>query len=174
MSANALPPPTPAIRTRRPASSLGGDFAFGSAAWQIAEAHSRHAPTYLYRYDYAPRTLHWSGLGATHATELFAVFDVYRTKFGSLLTAAADRRSALRVSDDVQSRWRAFSRTGVPGEDWPAYTSADRAVMVFDRRSRVEYDPHADRRQAWEGLLAGDRLTPLAESAARRGADVIA
>ena len=81
---------------------LGGDFAFGTAAWQIAEAHSIHAPTYLYRYDYAPRTLHWSGLGATHATELFAVFDVYRTRFGSLLTAAADGRSARRVSDDVQ------------------------------------------------------------------------
>jgi para-nitrobenzyl esterase len=131
---------------------FGGDFAFGSAAWQIAEAHSLHAPTYSYRYDYAPRTLRWSGLGATHATELLAVFDVYRTKFGRLLTAAADRRSALRVSDDVQARWRAFSRTGMPGEDWPAYTSADRAVMVFDRRPRIEYDPHADRRQAWEGF----------------------
>jgi para-nitrobenzyl esterase len=131
---------------------FGGDFAFGSAAWQIAEAHSTHAATYLYRYDYAPRTLRWSGLGATHATELLAVFDVYRTKFGRLLTAAADRRSALRVSDDVQSRWRAFSRTGVPGEDWPAYTGADRAVMVFDGRPRIEYDPHADRRQAWEGF----------------------
>ncbi len=71
---------------------LGGDFAFSSAAWQIAEAHSRHAPTYLYRYDYAPRTLRWSGLGATHATELLAVFDFYRTRFGALLTAAADRR----------------------------------------------------------------------------------
>lgn len=131
---------------------FGGDFAFGSVAWQIAEAHSRHAPTYLYRYDYAPRTLRWSGLGATHATELLAVFDVYRSKFGRLLTAAADRRSALRVSDDVQARWRAFSRTGEPGDGWPAYRSADRAVMVFDRRPRVEYDPHADRRQAWEGF----------------------
>ena len=81
-----------------PASSacvqLGGDFAFGTAAWQIAKAHGRHAPTYVYRYDYAPRILRWSGLGATHATELLAVFDTYRTRFGSLLTAAADRRSA--------------------------------------------------------------------------------
>ena len=135
---------------------FGGDFAFGSAAWQIAEAHSKHAPTYLYRYDYAPRTLRWSGLGATHATELLAVFDVYRTTFGKLLTAAADRKTALRVSDDVQSRWRAFAKTGVPGEDWPAYADPQRAVRVFDRRGRVEFDPHADRRQAWEGFtLAG-------------------
>ena len=63
---------------------LGGDFAFGTAAWQIAEAHGAHAPTYVYRYDYAPRTLHWSGLGATHAMELLAVFDIYRTRLGGV------------------------------------------------------------------------------------------
>lgn len=131
---------------------LGGDFAFSSAAWQIAEAHGNHAPTYLYRYDYAPRMLRWSGLGATHATELLAVFDVYRTRFGGLLTAAADRRAALRVSNHVQRRWRSFSRTGSPGADWPAYTRADRAVMVFDRKSRIEFDPHPHRRIAWDGF----------------------
>jgi para-nitrobenzyl esterase len=131
---------------------LGGDFAFSSAAWQIAEAHGAHAPTYLYRYDYAPRTLRWSGLGATHATELLAVFDVYRTRFGALLTAAADRRAALRVSNHVQRRWRSFSRTGSPGDDWPAYTPDDRAVMVFDRKSRIEFDPHPRRRMAWDGF----------------------
>jgi para-nitrobenzyl esterase len=135
---------------------LGADFAFGSAGWQIAEAHSKHAPTYLYRYDYAPRTLVWSGLGATHATELLAVFDVYRTKLGSLLTVTADRRSALRVTNNVQRRWRAFARGGVPGDDWPAYAEPDRAVMVFDRRSRVEFDPTPARRRAWQGFsLAG-------------------
>ncbi|OBB42790.1 carboxylesterase/lipase family protein [Mycobacterium sp. 852002-51961_SCH5331710] len=131
---------------------FGGDFAFGSAAWQIAEAHSRHAPTHLYRYDYAPRSLRLAGLGATHATELLAVFDVYRSRFGRLLTAVGDRRKALRVSDDIQRRWREFARTGVPGDDWPAYTSADRAVRVFDHRPRIEFDPHAARREAWEGF----------------------
>lgn len=131
---------------------LGGDFAFSTAAWQIAEAHTHHAPTYLYRYDYAPRTLQWSGFGATHATELFAVFDIYRTRFGALLTAAADRGPALRVSNDVQRRWRSFSRSGVPGDDWPVYTHDERAVMVFDRKSRIEFDPHQHRRIAWDGF----------------------
>lgn len=131
---------------------LGGDFAFSSAAWQIAEAHGANAPTYLYRYDYAPRTLRWSGFGATHATELFAVFDIYRTRFGALLTAAADRRAALRVSNEVQRRWRCFSQIGVPGDDWPAYTQDDRAVLVFDRRCRIEFDPHQHRRIAWDGF----------------------
>lgn len=131
---------------------LGADFTFGSALWQIAESHGRYAPTYLYRYDYAPRTLQWSGLGATHATELLAVFDVYRTQFGRLLSAGSDRRSAMRVSDDMQGRWVAFAHHGVPGDGWPRYTRDARAVMVFDQTSRVENDPHATRRQAWEGF----------------------
>jgi para-nitrobenzyl esterase len=130
---------------------LSADMFFGSAAWRLAEAHSKHAPTYMYRYDYAPRALNWSGLGATHGMELLAVFDLYRTRWGSLLTLAADQRSALRVSNNVQSRWRRFSRTGVPGEGWPTYDQ-DRAVMVFDKRSRVEHDPDPARRQAWEGF----------------------
>ena len=131
---------------------LGGDFAFNAAVWHIADSHGSYAPVYLYRYDYAPRTLRWSGLGATHATELLAVFDIYRTRFGSALTAGADRRSALRVSDDIQERWCSFSRTGNPGDDWPAHTDSGRAVMVFDRRSRVEFDPHPERRVAWKGF----------------------
>lgn len=132
---------------------IGGDFAFGAAAWQVAEVRAAHAPTYVYRYDYAPRPLHWSGLGATHATELFAVFDIYRTRFGAALTLAGDRSAARRVSRDVQSRWREFARTGRPGDGWPAYTLTERPVMVFDRRSRVEYDPHPERRSAWNGFL---------------------
>jgi para-nitrobenzyl esterase len=40
----------------------------------------------------------------------------------------------------------------VPGDDWQAYTHADRAVMVIDRKSRVEFDPHQHRRIAWDGF----------------------
>lgn len=140
--------------------AFGSDFTFGARAWELAEAHSAHAPTYHYRYDYAPRPLQWSGFGATHASELLAVFDVYDTRIGGLLTVAGDRGSARRVSRDVQRRWRSFSRTGVPGDDWPRYTGAERATMIFDRRSRVEFDPVADRREAWAALSAAPRVPP--------------
>ncbi|MGB3486431.1 MAG: carboxylesterase/lipase family protein [Mycobacterium sp.] len=139
--------PSPAACLR-----LGGDFAFASAAWDLAEAHNVNAPTYRYRYDYAPRTLQWSGFGATHGTELLAVFDVYRTRFGSLLAAAGDQRSAARVTREVQSRWLTFGRTGVPGDGWPRYDHDNRSVLVFDRQTRVELDPDADRRTAWSGF----------------------
>ncbi|MDG4666614.1 carboxylesterase/lipase family protein [Mycobacterium sp. 236(2023)] len=136
---------------------FGGDFIFGSAVWQIAQAHSQWAPTYVYRYDYATAALRLSGMGATHATELLAVFDVYRSRFGKLLAAGIDSRSARKVTDDVQRRWLAFADHGVPGQDWPLYTGDERAVLVLDRRRRVELDPHSERRLAWEGFVPAAR-----------------
>jgi para-nitrobenzyl esterase len=132
---------------------LGADAFFGAFVWPAAEAHARHAPTYLFRYDSAPRTLRWLGIGATHGTELLAVYDMYSTRLlGSLLTVAADRRSARRGSDDIQGRWLEFARSGCPGDDWPTYTDADRATMIFDRSPRVEFDPTPTRRQVWDHL----------------------
>jgi len=131
---------------------FGGDMIFSTAAWQIAEAHAKLAPTYVYRYDYAPRTLHWAGFGATHATELLAVFGVYRSRVGAVLTAGVDQRAAVKVSHLVQNRWHEFARTGVPGEDWPAYNHEQRPVLVFDRHTRIEYDPRPHRREAWAGF----------------------
>lgn len=53
----------PDYPARKACVRIGGDFAFGAASWQVAEARAAVAPTYVYRYDYAPRPLHWSGLG---------------------------------------------------------------------------------------------------------------
>ena len=131
---------------------FGGDMIFSTAAWQIAEAHAKLAPTYVYRYDYAPRTLHWAGFGATHATELLAVFGVYRSRVGAVLTAGVDQRTAVKVSHLVQTRWHEFARSGLPGDDWPAYNREERPVLVFDRHTHIEYDPHPHRREAWAGF----------------------
>jgi carboxylesterase type B len=35
---------------------------------------------------------------------------------------------------------------------WPPYTTAERATMVFDAECRVENDPQAPGRLAWEGV----------------------
>ena len=88
-------------------------------------------------------------MGATHATELLAVFGIYRSRVGAVLTAGVDQRAAVKVSHQVQSRWQEFSRTGVPGEGWPGYNHSERPVLVFDRHTHVEFDPNEHRRRAW-------------------------
>jgi len=129
---------------------LGGDRFFTAGGWQVAEAHSQHHPTYVYRYDYSPRTLRWLGYAGAHGTDVLALFDLYRGKLGRLLTLAGDRRSSLRISDDLQTRWLAFAATAKPGDDWPQYVDPERAIKVFDRAARVEADPAAARRLAWQ------------------------
>lgn len=130
------------------------DMGFASAAWRVAEAHSRYAPTYFYRYDYATRALRRYGLGATHAIELLAVFGTYRTVAGPLLAGRKDRPAARAVSREMQDRWLEFARAGVPGERWPVYTVPDRRVMIFDYPIRVESDPDGDRRPMWQEQTA--------------------
>ena len=117
--------------------------------------------TYTYRYDFFTKVLGKLGVGATHATELFAVFGAYRSALGAPLSVG-DWRAVARVTADMQSRWGTFARTGVPGDDWPRYFEDDREILVIDRTDRVEADPDGERRLAWHrgtGLIVdGDPI----------------
>ncbi|MGV0044951.1 carboxylesterase/lipase family protein [Mycobacterium colombiense] len=129
---------------------LSGDKFITSAMWRVADGHCRHAPTYVYSYDYAPRPLKWLGVGATHCSDLLALFGAYETKVSGLLALSGDRRAARRVTHDIQKRWCLFAGTGKPGSRWPAYTDSDPTVMIFDRTSHTENDPWSSRRSAWQ------------------------
>ncbi|WP_188488778.1 carboxylesterase/lipase family protein [Williamsia phyllosphaerae] len=131
---------------------IAGDMIFWAPSVQIAQGHGAHAPTYMYRYDYATRILDWTGFGATHATELLAVFGAFDTRIGSALTLAGDRRGARRVTRQVQGDWLAFAHTSAPRPGWDRYTADNRTVRIIDDPIRTERDPSRDRRIAWEGF----------------------
>ncbi|MBF6476285.1 carboxylesterase/lipase family protein [Nocardia gipuzkoensis] len=130
----------------------GGDYTFWRPSLTVMEGHSKHAPTYAYRYDYAPRALHLAGLGATHATDLIAIFGVGDTPIGRAITAAGGRRGLRAVTDQFQDNWLAFARTGAPLPSWPAYTEARRSTLIIDYPTRVEHDPDRAKRLAWQGV----------------------
>lgn len=138
--------------TPRSMVQFGGDYIFWVGTVAVTQAHSEHAPTYAYRYDFSPRIMKWLGLGATHASELLAIFGVYRGKFGRLVAQVGDRRDALRVTSEMQDQWLSFAKTGEPLESWPRYTPKIRATRIFDRHSYVEVDPWRSRREAWSGF----------------------
>lgn len=62
------------LATEDDALGLTRDFGFRLPTLWIVEAHSRYAPTWLYRFDYATPMLRALEIGATHATELPYVF----------------------------------------------------------------------------------------------------
>ena len=136
------------------AMEISRDAGFRMPSIWAAEAHSRIAPTWMYRFDQAPQLLRFLGIGASHAAELPYVFgtlpDKVRTvdigfRFGGLKEAHA-------VSERVQQHWSAFAQTGNPETSelaWPRYDETNRTTLVIDGKDRVENDPDGDVRRAW-------------------------
>ncbi|KQU39326.1 MULTISPECIES: carboxylesterase/lipase family protein [unclassified Rhodococcus (in: high G+C Gram-positive bacteria)] len=142
---------------------FGGDITFWRPSLEIADAHTEHAPTYVYRYDYSPRLFDLLKLYSTHGSELFAVFGVYRARVGKFFAILGDWGSSVAVTDEVQKQWLAFARTGAPEADWTQYEVPGRATRIFDSATRMENDPLGSRRAAWEGFSGYD--TPTGSSA---------
>ncbi|PKV82340.1 carboxylesterase/lipase family protein [Nocardia fluminea] len=142
-------PGYPAART---AVRIGGDHLFLRPTLAVLEGHSRYAPTYAYRYDYAPRALHLAGFGATHALDLVPVFGWVDGPVGRAMTAAGGRRAFLAVQDHIQDNWLSFARTGRPLSPWTPYTAERRTTAIIDHPPRVLVDPESARREAWQGI----------------------
>jgi para-nitrobenzyl esterase len=139
----------PDYPARHAAIRMGGDYIFWRPTVLAAQHHSRYAPTYTYRYDFAPRLMRMSGHGATHGSELMAVFGFGRGRTGRALTTLSGLRAA---TDLTQGHWLHFARHGTPRPGWPAYSPQQRATLILDARPRVEHDPDRPRRLAWAGI----------------------
>ncbi|MCF8590044.1 carboxylesterase/lipase family protein [Gordonia liuliyuniae] len=134
---------------KRAAVCMGADYTFLRPLVATVEGHSRYAPTYTYRYDFAPRTLNLLGFGATHTSEMIAVFGLDRSPAGWALTALGGRKNLRAVTEQVQGHWINIAHHGEPLSSWPRYTATERDTLVFDTHTRVVEDPERDRRLAW-------------------------
>jgi len=128
-----------------------GDVAFRIPMIRLAEAQSRFAPVFMYRFDWA--TPAFDGrLGAAHALELPFVWNTVESPLGQLLLGG-DLVSARVLAASMHAAWASFIRTatpvaeGLPG--WPAYDATRRATMLLDRESRVVDDPAGSLRALW-------------------------
>jgi para-nitrobenzyl esterase len=142
----------PGFPQPEPAVQMGGDFVFWRPTIAVLEGHSRYAPTYGYRLDFAPRAARLTGFGATHALDLIPVFGVVDTPAGRALSAAGGYRGFRAVQDEFQGNWLAFAHTGKPLPSWLEYTAARRNVRIIDYPARVEVDPEQAKRLAWSGV----------------------
>jgi para-nitrobenzyl esterase len=77
--------------------------------------------------------------------------------FGTLDAPTQDRFAGTgpdveRLSANMMDAWLSFARSSNPGHEgigrWPAYETAHRPTMIFDRHSRLEEDPFGEERAA--------------------------
>lgn len=143
----------PSYPKRGALADLAGDGAFWYPSIEVMEGHSTYAPTWAYRYDFAPRLIRMVGVNATHAAELLPLFEQYRTsEMGRRMTRLGGNREYEKLTEYMQVQWLHFARFGEPLEDWEPYEVAQRATMIFDTTCRVELDPRRERRLAWRAL----------------------
>jgi para-nitrobenzyl esterase len=131
---------------------VAGDHAFWWPSLRVAEGHSAGAPTYMYRFDLAPRLLRLLGVGATHTVELLPVFGEVDSTAARAVTALGGKAALRAVSARMQEHWTHFARHGAPAGGWPGYDAERRRTLIVDEADRVEDDPRGSRRRAWAGF----------------------
>lgn len=151
--ARALAAQYPHLPSRRGRADFAGDYAFWYPSIEVAEAHSRYAPVYFYRFDIAPRVARLLGLDATHGIELFAVFDRARTPFGRAMGLLGGHRDFERTGRRMRANWLRFAREGTVDAGWPPYSEEHRLTLVIDADDHVVDDPHSERRRAWREFV---------------------
>lgn len=121
------------------------DMFFWRSALQYATAQQKHAPVWMYRFDWVMPE-HPLLSRAIHSIEMFFVFNTLDAlKFMNAEPDEAARALALKVQD----AWISFAKNGKPetaGMEWPEY-SQDRATLIFNHEIEVVHDPEASKRE---------------------------
>jgi para-nitrobenzyl esterase len=89
-----------------------------------------------------------------HSVEIPFVFD--NVALAEPLVGNGPELPAL--ADTISGAWTRFARTGNPNgkglPNWPAYSSDQRHVMIFDKTLRVDSDPRRQERLAIAAIKA--------------------
>lgn len=131
------------------------DRVFRIPAIRLAEAQAQHRPdaTYMYLFEWAS-TAFEGRLGSCHALEIPFVFDNLDAP-GVAMFTGPDAPQGL--ADAMSESWLAFAATHDPHHaglpSWPTYDADTRSTLHFDVANRLEHDPGAEVRAAWDGEL---------------------
>jgi len=122
------------------------DERYGAPTNRLAEAQSRFADVWRYRFDATAPGIP-SRLAGGHGLDQAAVWSAHRWDHRT------DPRSVICRSFNAAIGAFAGGRdpSAPPLPDWPRYTAEHRETMILDLQPRVESDPRSARRRAWQG-----------------------
>jgi len=112
------------------------------------------APTFVYEFTWETPILKGK-LRSPHTIEMPFVFDNVSDPLVQKLTGSAP--DVFPLAERVSGAWAAFAATGSPNSKgfprWPAYSAADRNVMMINSTSEVVKDPARQSREVIENIL---------------------
>ncbi|WP_025335648.1 carboxylesterase/lipase family protein [Paenibacillus sabinae] len=132
--------------TREGQAGILTDVFFWRGAVAFAESLLEHGPVWMYRFDWVVEA-HSLLSRAVHTAEIPYVFGnlSHLRRLGLAISPAMKS-----LSDTMRGAWAAFAHSGNPDTarlQWPQYSLADRATLIFDEASSVVKDPQPDKRR---------------------------
>jgi para-nitrobenzyl esterase len=122
------------------------------SAIELSERKFRQgkAPVHMYLFEWKSPAM-GGKLRSPHTVEIPFVFD--NTDIPKVMTKSP---TAAPLAAKTSDAWIAFARNGNPNHSglphWPAYSTADRATMIFDNTCKVENDPGKPAREFWASI----------------------
>jgi para-nitrobenzyl esterase len=112
------------------------------------------APTFVYEFTWETPILKGK-LRSPHTIEMPFVFDNVSDPLVQKLTGSAP--DIFPLAERVSGAWAAFAAIGSPNSKgfprWPAYSAADRNVMMINSTSEMVRDPARQSREVIENIL---------------------
>ncbi|MFN2747999.1 carboxylesterase/lipase family protein [Bacillus sp. z60-18] len=124
------------------------DLIFWHPSVVFASAQSRHAPVFMYRFDWHADSEHPPFNKAAHGLEIPFVFG--NMDILEWLTGTKVNEETLLLVQQIQGAWLSFARFGNPSTDdvsWPEYHEESRQTLIFNHEISFESDPYRDKRK---------------------------
>jgi para-nitrobenzyl esterase len=122
-------------------------FFRGSVTVADRKSAQADAPAFFYMLDWETPVMDGKRY-VPHALDIGMVFD----NVAKSESMSGTGPEAQAIADQMSESWLAFARTGNPSNpkvgDWPAYTAAQRNMMVFRSQPGVEVDIRSEERAA--------------------------
>lgn len=113
--------------------AFGTDYAFQWAGTRLALSQSSHDDVYMYRYELVTKSGMESGMRASHAFEMPAVFADRDFAFSKFVFDGEDDELIEKITDNMHRSWVNFVKEGNPGLGWERFCKEKQSVRIFDK-----------------------------------------
>lgn len=129
------------------------DYVFQMPAVKVADSQKLHSDdVWMYRYDLVTKSGEATGLRASHAFDLPAMFADKDFHFSRFIFDGEPEEVADNIIKELHGDWVRFIKTGEPNPDWPRYAGHNCAIRVYDRVTRTEEVDRAALMDVWGDL----------------------
>ena len=119
------------------------DYVFKVPSIQLAKYMAVEGDeVYMYHYELSTKGLNKIGWGATHASELPAVFGVRNHEFSNMVFDGEEDSLYETMHNKMHGDWVRFAKHGSTEDDWKPFKDYENVIRVYDRET---VDKNVDR-----------------------------